>query len=111
MFSLLIPRIGVVLAGVLVTAGMQAQAPSPSANTALLQQSLHESVLIEGHQPFHLVLEIAPETRPHAHAGPASSSMHGKVELFWANRSHYRLVVNSPEFMWPRMLKGFVRAQ
>ena len=106
MVSSLISRIGVVLAGVLVTAVIQAQAPSPSANTALLQQSLHESVLIEGHQPFHLVLEIAPDTTPHAHARPAPSSMHGKVELFWANRSHYRLVVNSPEFSQTRVVDG-----
>jgi hypothetical protein len=101
-----IARIGAVLIGALVTAVTQAQTPSPSANTALLQQSLRESVLIEGHQPFHLVLEIAPDTTPRAHARPAPSSMHGKVELFWASRNHYRLVLNSPDFSQTRVVDG-----
>lgn len=98
--------IGAVLIGSLVPAGTQAQTPSPSANTALLQQSLRESVLIEGHQPFHLVLEIAPDTKPRAHARPAPSSMHGKVELFWSSRDHYRLVLNSPDFNQTRVVDG-----
>ena len=106
MSSSQIARIGAVLAGVFVTAITRAQAPSPSTNTALLQQSLHESVLIEGHQPFHLVLDIAPDTTLHAHARPAPSSMHGKMELFWGGRSHYRLVLNSPEFSQTRIVDG-----
>jgi hypothetical protein len=85
---------------------MQAQTPSPSANTALLQQSLQKSVLIEGHQPFHLVLEIAPDTTPHAHARPVPSFMNGKVELFWAGPGHYKLVLNSPEFRQTRVVDG-----
>jgi hypothetical protein len=99
-------QIGAVLAGSLIVAVTQAQTPSPSANTALLQQSLNDSILIDGHQPFHLVLEVAPDTTPHAHARPAPSSMRGKVELFWDTRSHYRLVLNSPEFSQTRVVDG-----
>jgi hypothetical protein len=105
-FSSQIARIGAVLAGALVMAVMQAQTPSPSANMSLLQQSLQKSVLIEGHQPFHLVLEIAPDTTPRAHARPVPSFMNGKVELFWAGRSHYKLVLNSPEFRQTRVVDG-----
>jgi hypothetical protein len=97
---------GAVLAVTLATAMTNAQTHSPSANTALLQQSLHESVLIEGHQPFHLVLEVAPDTTPRAHARPVLASMHGKVELFWSSPSHYKLVLNSPEFSQTRIVDG-----
>ncbi len=95
-----------VVAGICITAVTQAQTPSSATNSALLEQSAHESVLVEGHQPFHFVLEIAPDTTPHAHARPAPSSMHGKVELFWASRSHYKLVLNSPEFSQTRIVDG-----
>jgi hypothetical protein len=73
---------------------------------ALLQQSLQKSVLIEGHQPFHLVLEIAPDTTPRAHARPVPSFMNGKLELFGASRTHYKLVLNSPEFRQTRVVDG-----
>src|SRR5580704_1951094 len=97
-YSSQIARLGAVLAGALVMTVMQAQ----TANMALLRQSLQKSVLIEAHQPFHLVLEIAPDTTPRAHARPVPSFMNGKVELFWAGRSHYKLVLNSPEFRQTR---------
>lgn len=106
MFNSRLAQIGAVLAAVLIARITQAQTPSPSANTALLQQSLHESVLVEGHQPFHLVLEIAPDTAPRAHARPAPPSMRGKVELFWAGRSHYKLVLSSPQFKQTRAVEG-----
>jgi hypothetical protein len=84
----------------------QAQAPSPSSNDALLRQSLPKSVLIEGHQPFHLVLEVAPDTTPRSHARPAPSSMTGKVELFWAATNRYKLVLRTSEFTQMRVIDG-----
>ena len=106
MSSSRISRKVVAVAGFFVTALTRAQTPSPATNAALLQQAVHESVLVEGHQPFHFVLGIAPDTTPHAHARPTPSFMHGKVELFWASRSHYKLVLNSPEFSQMRIVDG-----
>lgn len=100
-----VAEMGSVLALAVVTLMTSAQAPLPT-NTELLQRALHESVLVEGHQPFHLILELSPDTTPHAHARPAPASMHGTVELFWSNRDHYRLVLTSPEFSQTRIIDG-----
>ena len=96
--------IGMMFVGLLGAPKMRAQDSSPSTNTALLRQSLHESVLVEGHQPFHFVLEIAPDIAAHAHARPVPSFMTGKVELFWDNRNRYKLVLDSPDFKQTRIV-------
>jgi len=83
-----------------------AQAPSPAANASLLQDSLRESVLVEGHQPFHLVLEIAPDDTPVPQGRHAPPFMHATVELFWAGRDRYKLVLKSSTFSQTRIVDG-----
>lgn len=89
----------------LIVTVAQAQTPS-SQNSQLLQQSLKQSVLTEGRQPFHLVLEIAPDTTPRAHARTGRSLMKGRVELFWAAPNRYKLVLTTPEFSQTRVVAG-----
>ena len=83
-----------------------AQTSSAKDNAELLKQALRESVLVEGKQPFHLVLEIAPEamSRPHQRAAPAS--MHGSMEVFWAAPQRYRLVLKTPAFQQTKTVDG-----
>jgi hypothetical protein len=104
MFSLRFVGITLAVAELLVAPMPKAQ--TLSANSALLRQSTQQSVLVEGHQPFHLVLEIAPDTTVRARVRPTPSYMHGTVELFWGSRHHYKLVITSPEFSQTRFVDG-----
>jgi hypothetical protein len=96
----------IIAAILLAPPNVNAQVPSPAANTKLFQEALRNSVLVEGNQPFHLVLEIAPDPTPRPHARSASDSMHASVEMFWINRDHYKLIVNSPAFRQTRTVDG-----
>lgn len=99
-------RAATAIASTVITAASCAQAPSPVANATLLQDSLRESVLTEGHQPFHLILEIAPDETLFPHRSPAQASMHATVELFWAARDRYKLVLKSSTFSQTRIVDG-----
>lgn len=108
--------------------GMMAQTDSSTENEALLNEAARESVLTAGRQPFHLVVEIAPEPmeRPHQRVAPAS--MHGSMEVWWAGPQRYRVVLETPSFRqtktvdegrveekdegdyYPRWLDNFVKA-
>jgi hypothetical protein len=102
---ILIQVAGVILATLIPTT-FYAQAPSTAANASLLQDSLHASVLTSGHQPFHLVLEVAPDETQGALARPVSPAMHATVELFWIGSDHYTLVLTSPSFNQTRIVEG-----
>jgi hypothetical protein len=105
-FRPLLIRAGAAAAMVVAAAILSAQAPSVSENKLLLQQALRNSVLVEGHQPFHVVVEISPDTAPHAHARAVPASMHGTVELLWLNSNHYKLLLKSPSFNQMRIVDG-----
>lgn len=105
-----------------------AQTASPTDNTALLESSLRNSVLIYGHQPFHMVLKIAPAPARAPSFREASSSMQATMEVFWVSPDRYKLVLDSPSFrqtkivdekqveehdqgdFYPRWLDNFVQA-
>lgn len=72
----------------------------------MLKQALRESALVEGKQPFHLVLEIAPEAmeRPHQRVAPAS--MTGSMEVFWAGPGRYKVVLETPSFRQTKTVEG-----
>jgi hypothetical protein len=89
-------------------AQMMAQVDSAKENEALLKEALHESVLVEGKQPFHLVMSIAPAamTLPHQRVAPAS--MTGTMEVWWAGPERYRLVVATADFKQTKTVDGRV---
>jgi hypothetical protein len=72
-------------------AQIPAQSKSTISSDAALDHALQNNVLtIEG-QPFHAVLRVAPEKG----SDPAFLA---KIEVFWANRDSYRLIVDSVGF-------------
>jgi hypothetical protein len=87
-------------------APLRAQTGSAKDNAKLVKQVLRESVLVEGKQPFHLVLEIGPEAmgRPHQRVAPAS--MTGSMEVFWAAPQRYRVVLKTPSFRQTKTVEG-----
>jgi len=85
---------------------MMAQTDSPKDNEILLKQALQESVLVEGRQPFHLVLEIAPAVMSLPHQRVAPPSMHGSMEVFWASPGRYKVVLKTPSFQQTKTVDG-----
>jgi hypothetical protein len=90
----------------LAATGTSAQAPVSSQNEQLLQQSLRDSVLIYGHRPFHLILDIAPAITNMPHHREVSPSSRGKMEIFWAAPNRYKLILNSPGFKQTKIVIG-----
>ena len=85
---------------------MVAQAPASSDNAALLQKALSESVLIDGHRPFHLILDIAPAVTDLPHHREVPPSMRGTMEVFWAAPDRYKLTLDSPGFKQTKTVEG-----
>jgi hypothetical protein len=81
-----------------------AQTSSPTDNTTLLTASLRNSILIHGHQPFHLILKIAPAQKPNFRQAP--SSMQGTMEVFWISPDRYKLVLDAPAFRQTKIVDG-----
>jgi hypothetical protein len=79
---------------------------SPKDNEALLKQALQESVLVDGKQPFHLVLEIGAAEMIAPHQRMASPSMRGSMEVFWASPERYKVVLETPSFRQTKTVDG-----
>ena len=96
----------VILVAALLSDLAFAQSPSPGDNSALLKESLHDSVLVYGRQPFHLLLTIAPAQGGGGLSRQAPPSMQGTLEIFWAAPDRYRLVLESPSFRQTKIVSG-----
>jgi hypothetical protein len=84
---------------------MVAQAAS-SDNAVLLQRALHESVLINGGRPFHLIVDIAPAITDIPHHREVPPSVRGSMEVFWAAPDRYKLILDSPGFRQTKIVEG-----
>lgn len=83
------------------------QRPEPVAQTyaALIRESLHNSSLVYGKTPFHLVMDIHPgkALRPEHVASP---DMHGTMEVLWRGPSRYKLILTTPNFSQTKIVDG-----
>jgi hypothetical protein len=102
-------------------AQMQFSPPQLISSDEALDRALKNNVLTYKGQPFHAVLEIAPEKDD-------DPAFKGRVEVFWENNEKYRLVLESSNFgqtlivndvhvmetnrgdFYPNWLRGFVTA-
>jgi hypothetical protein len=95
-----------VLLNVAFAAQMFAQQPTSNGNKAIFHTALQNSVLIHGHQPFHLMMKIAPAHTDGPHVRPAPLSMQATLEIFWAERDRYKLLLHSPSFEQTKVVDG-----
>jgi hypothetical protein len=75
-------------------------------NEATVKQALQESVLVEGKQPFHLVMEIGAAEMLAPHQRMAGPSMHGSMEVWWAGPERYKVVLETPSFRQTKTVDG-----
>ena len=75
----------------------QVQGERVDADAALTRALKASSLTYEG-KPFHAVMEI----------GAAGSEYSGRLEVWWADQSKYRMVLTSPKF---NQQKGYAHAQ
>jgi len=73
----------------------EAQGERVDADTALNRALKSSSLAFEG-KPFHAVMEI----------GTAGTEYSGRVEVWWADQSKYRLVLTSPKFSQEKVVNG-----
>jgi hypothetical protein len=80
------------------------QNPERTMDDPNFESALRHSTLTNDGEPFHAVLEIIPG-KPNGDRSPGIAYK-GRVELWWLDGQHYRILLTSPDFHQEKIVSG-----